>query len=126
MRIEPFLNLLLTEDHNYNSSAVSYSQGRALWGRYFDIFASQLHQSLSRNHTSYITTPGVFQLNRRIKKIKTKTYNSWDSHVVTHHTTNQPACGLSTAERTGSPVFHTLWSYVLDSVKQQLIYAIVR
>ncbi len=41
-----------------------------------------------------------------------KTYNSWDSHVVTHHTTNQPACGLSTAERTGSPVFHTLWSYV--------------
>ena len=22
-------------------------------------------------------------------------------------------CGLSTAERTGSPVFHTLWSYVL-------------
>ena len=23
------------------------------------------------------------------------------------------ACGLSTAERTGSPVFHTLWSYVL-------------
>ncbi|KOS36153.1 hypothetical protein ACN38_g13138, partial [Penicillium nordicum] len=22
-------------------------------------------------------------------------------------------CGLSTAERTGSPIFHTLWSYVL-------------
>ncbi|KAJ5591027.1 hypothetical protein N7450_004999 [Penicillium hetheringtonii] len=37
-----------------------------------------------------------------------------DSHVVTHHTTNLPACGLSTAERTGSPVLHTLWSYVLD------------
>ena len=34
--------------------------------------------------------------------------------MVTHHTTNSPACGLSTAERTGSPVFHTLWSYVLD------------
>jgi hypothetical protein len=33
--------------------------------------------------------------------------------VVTHPTTNSPACGLSTAERTGSPVFHTLWSYVL-------------
>jgi pimeloyl-ACP methyl ester carboxylesterase len=33
--------------------------------------------------------------------------------VVTHPTTNRPACGLSTAERTGSPVFHTLWSYVL-------------
>ena len=25
----------------------------------------------------------------------TKTYNSQDSHVVTHHTTNWPACGLS-------------------------------
>ncbi|KUM62076.1 hypothetical protein ACN42_g5060 [Penicillium freii] len=42
----------------------------------------------------------------------TKTYNSEDSLVVTHPTTNSPACGLSTAERTGSPVFHTLWSYV--------------
>ncbi|KAJ5959004.1 uncharacterized protein N7479_006154 [Penicillium vulpinum] len=36
-----------------------------------------------------------------------------DSLVVTHPTTNSPACGLSTAERTGSPVFHTLWSYVV-------------
>ncbi|EYE90135.1 hypothetical protein EURHEDRAFT_467890 [Aspergillus ruber CBS 135680] len=44
---------------------------------------------------------------------KTKTYNSRDSLVVTHPTTNRPACGLSTAERTGSPVLHTLWSYVL-------------
>jgi hypothetical protein len=42
-----------------------------------------------------------------------KTYNSWDSLVVTHPTTNQPACGLSMAERTGSPVLHTLWSYVV-------------
>ncbi|KAJ5779127.1 hypothetical protein N7457_006847, partial [Penicillium paradoxum] len=33
-----------------------------------------------------------------------------DSLVVTHPTTNSPACGLSTAERTGSPIFHTLWS----------------
>ncbi|KUM55938.1 hypothetical protein ACN42_g11297 [Penicillium freii] len=46
---------------------------------------------------------------------KAKTYNSEDSLVVTHPTTNSPACGLSTAERTGSPVFHTLWSYVLGS-----------
>ncbi|KUM60799.1 hypothetical protein ACN42_g6320 [Penicillium freii] len=45
-------------------------------------------------------------------KKRTKTYNSEDSLVVTHPTTNSPACGLSTAERTGSPVFHTLWSYV--------------
>ncbi|KOS36407.1 hypothetical protein ACN38_g12852 [Penicillium nordicum] len=45
---------------------------------------------------------------------KSKTYNSEDSLVVTHPTTNSPACGLSTAERTGSPIFHTLWSYVSD------------
>ena len=52
-------------------------------------------------------------MNSEKTKNKTKTYNSQDSHVVTHHTTNWPACGLSTAERTGSPVLHTLWSYVL-------------
>ncbi|KAJ5794600.1 hypothetical protein N7457_001199 [Penicillium paradoxum] len=46
----------------------------------------------------------------RQKFRKKKTYNSEDSLVVTHPTTNSPACGLSTAERTGSPIFHTLWS----------------
>jgi hypothetical protein len=53
------------------------------------------------------------EVEKKTKKNKTKTYNSEDSLVVTHPTTNSPACGLSTAERTGSPVFHTLWSYVL-------------
>ncbi|KGO78443.1 hypothetical protein PITC_069060 [Penicillium italicum] len=52
---------------------------------------------------------------------KTKTYNSEDSLVVTHPTTNSPACGLSTAERTGSPVFHTLWSYVSGYVWRRII-----
>ena len=41
---------------------------------------------------------------------KCKTINSRDSLVVTHPTTSLPAYGFSTAERTGSPVFHTLWS----------------
>ena len=50
-----------------------------------------------------------------------KTYNRRDSLVVTHPTTNLPACGLSTAERTGSPVLHTLWSYVLVSYFKGLI-----
>jgi hypothetical protein len=54
-------------------------------------------------------------------KAKTKTYNSEDSLVVTHPTTNSPACGLSTAERTGSPVFHTLWSYVLVDLWERII-----
>ena len=54
-------------------------------------------------------------------KTKTKTYNSEDSLVVTHPTTNSPACGLSTAERTGSPIFHTLWSYVLLCLSKRYI-----
>jgi hypothetical protein len=41
-----------------------------------------------------------------------KTYNSGDSLVVTHLTTNPPVSCLSKAERTGSPVFKILWSYV--------------
>ena len=43
---------------------------------------------------------------------KTKTYNSWDSLVVTHPTTNQPISSLCMAERTGCPVILSLWSYV--------------
>jgi hypothetical protein len=41
-----------------------------------------------------------------------KTYNSGDSLVVTHLTTNPPVSCLSKAERTGSPVLKILWSYV--------------
>ncbi len=58
----------------------------------------------------------------QFEHFRTKTYNSQDSHVVTHHTTNWPACGLSTAERTGSPVLHTLWSYVPDFKLKSIIY----
>ena len=46
---------------------------------------------------------------------KTKTYNSWYSLVVTHPTTNQPISSLCMAERTGCPVFLSLWSYVLEN-----------
>jgi hypothetical protein len=41
---------------------------------------------------------------------KDKTINITDSLVVTHPTTNVTAHCLSTAERTGSPVFSVLWS----------------
>ncbi|KAJ5185591.1 hypothetical protein N7472_010431 [Penicillium cf. griseofulvum] len=54
----------------------------------------------------------------------TQICTSEDSLVVTHPTTNSPACGLSTAERTGSPVFHTLWSYVLDFTLRRIIECI--
>jgi hypothetical protein len=49
--------------------------------------------------------------------------------VVTHPTTNLPAHGLSTAERTGSPVVHVLWSIAerncccLQSILAAEIYA---
>ena len=41
-----------------------------------------------------------------------KTYNSGDSLVVTHLTTNPPVHCLYMAERTGSLIFSVLWSYV--------------
>ena len=51
-----------------------------------------------------------------MENIKTpqKTYNTWDSLVVTDPTTSQAIGSLSMGERTGSRVFHHLWSYVLD------------
>ena len=47
------------------------------------------------------------------KDRKDKTYSSWDSHVVTHRSTNQPVNCLCMAERTGCPVFSCLWPYVV-------------
>jgi hypothetical protein len=41
-----------------------------------------------------------------------KTYNSGDSLVVTHLTTNSPVQCLTRAERTGSRDLIVLWSYV--------------
>jgi hypothetical protein len=51
-----------------------------------------------------------------------KTYNSGDSLVVTHLTTNPPVSCLSTAERTGSAEFKILWSYVKVTIVSQNIY----
>ncbi|KAF2137378.1 hypothetical protein K452DRAFT_235871 [Aplosporella prunicola CBS 121167] len=49
------------------------------------------------------------------RKAKNKTYNSWDSLVVTHLTTNQPVHSLYLAKRTGCLVLYDLWSYVLNN-----------
>jgi hypothetical protein len=49
----------------------------------------------------------------RWSKKSKKTYNSGDSLVVTHLTTNPPVHCLYMAERTGSLIFSVLWSYVL-------------
>ena len=46
------------------------------------------------------------------KKAWAKTYNSGDSLVVTHLTTNPPVHCLYMAERTGSLILNVLWSYV--------------
>ena len=51
-----------------------------------------------------------FLLHRQKKMAKT--YNSGDSLVVTHLTTNPPVSCLYMAERTGSLIFMILWSYV--------------
>ncbi|KAF2786676.1 hypothetical protein K505DRAFT_255146, partial [Melanomma pulvis-pyrius CBS 109.77] len=52
---------------------------------------------------------------------KEKTYNSRDSPMVTHLTTSPPVSCLCKAERTGSPIFMILWSYVPD-IAFNLIY----
>jgi hypothetical protein len=54
-------------------------------------------------------------------KIAKNTYNSGDSLVVTDPTTNPPVSGLTMGERTGSRIFHYLWSYVL-TVFVNLVY----
>ena len=51
-----------------------------------------------------------------------KTYNSGDSLVVTDPTTNPPVSGLTMGERTGSRIFHYLWSYVLIVVQSPTIF----
>ncbi|KAF1987867.1 hypothetical protein K402DRAFT_329726, partial [Aulographum hederae CBS 113979] len=43
---------------------------------------------------------------------KMKTYDSRDSHVVTHRSTSLPIHGLNMTERTGCLVFRDQWSYV--------------
>jgi hypothetical protein len=55
----------------------------------------------------------------RVREQK-ETYNSGDSPVVTHLTTSPPVRCLSKAERTGSPVFNVLWSYVLILLHAQI------
>jgi hypothetical protein len=55
----------------------------------------------------------------RAKRLS-KTFNSWDSLMVTHLTTNQPVCCLNRAERTGSLVFNILWSNVEFMLKHIL------
>jgi hypothetical protein len=54
-------------------------------------------------------------------KRKVKTYNSRDSLMVTHLTTNPPVSCLNRAERTGSLVFMILWSYV-DIKRLECVY----
>ena len=51
-----------------------------------------------------------------------KTYNSGDSLVVTHLTTNPPVHCLYMAERTGSLIFSVLWSYVTGKPDKLIIY----
>ena len=56
----------------------------------------------------------MFLLSTGTRCKKTKTYNSGDSLVVTHLTTNPPVHCLYMAERTGSLIFSVLWSYVQE------------
>ncbi|EME42968.1 hypothetical protein DOTSEDRAFT_132699, partial [Dothistroma septosporum NZE10] len=50
-----------------------------------------------------------------------KTYNTGDSHVVTHRSTSPAVNCLYMGERTGSLILSYLWSYVLVTTKSKLI-----
>ena len=58
------------------------------------------------------STPSTTTTTPQHQKKKQNTYNSRDSLVVTHPTTDLPIWCLSMAERTGCPVLISLWSYV--------------
>ncbi|RPA75482.1 hypothetical protein BJ508DRAFT_338825, partial [Ascobolus immersus RN42] len=45
-----------------------------------------------------------------------KTYNTTDSRVVTHRSTNMAIRSLTMGERTGSRMFFNLWPYVNGAV----------
>ena len=75
-----------------------------------------------QTHISYLNPSHPSQQYMSAKKIA-KTYNSWDSRVVTHRNTSQPVPGLSTADRTGSPVLPDLWSYVKERILEKLYIA---
>ncbi|OCK80612.1 hypothetical protein K432DRAFT_297334 [Lepidopterella palustris CBS 459.81] len=55
------------------------------------------------------------------KKSGPKTYNSWDSPLVTHANTSQPLRVFNIGERTGPVVLLEVWSYVKELVKQCLL-----
>jgi hypothetical protein len=67
-------------------------------------------------HKGYAVSYKVYMSYVEAKR-RAKTYNSGDSLVVTHLTTNPPVHCLYMAERTGSLIFSVLWSYVQGSLK---------
>jgi hypothetical protein len=67
--------------------------------------------------------PEVQNPHQKKKLKKEETYNSEDSLVVTHPTTNSPIQGLCMAERTGCPVLLDLWSYVTVEEESGYIYS---
>ena len=72
-------------------------------------------------HNSLIRSPQSAVLLIFVRQKQQKTYNSGDSLVVTDPTTNPPVSGLTMGERTGSRIFHYLWSYVLVELQSLAI-----
>ena len=65
-------------------------------------------------HPTTVHQQNRFRKTKRNGATKRKTYNSRDSLLVTHATTNRPQGSLSMEERTGFRVFYLLWSYVKE------------
>ena len=68
---------------------------------------------------------GGGETTRKSRRIRgKKTYNSWDSLVVTHPTTDQPDLKLKDARADGIACFLlSLWSYVLVGALKEVYIA---
>ncbi|KAK7523149.1 uncharacterized protein IWZ02DRAFT_519154 [Phyllosticta citriasiana] len=70
-------------------------------------------KSILLPRTRPVAPPAPERRSTAQKKLQNdKTYNSRDSLLVTHATTNRPQGSLSMEERTGFRVLYLLWSYV--------------
>ncbi|KAL5381772.1 hypothetical protein DPSP01_006956 [Paraphaeosphaeria sporulosa] len=71
----------------------------------------------TRPFPNLAAAPGDEEQHKKQCDTLAKTYNSGDSPVVTHLTTDPPVHCLCKAERTGSPILSVLWSYVKDYLR---------
>ena len=93
------------------SSRENASSGRSSYHLAIKSLILLLRRKAESKHTAITTIECT--TSQKYEEMRQKTYNSWNSSVVTDPATTQPISSLCMAERTGCPVFLSLWSYVI-------------